>query len=76
MKDVVLPPIRGVDKGDYLHVSFERGTHSSDTKEVKLDDVSGVGDIKIPFNETLKLEVTLYRDGSGNYQVSILYSMK
>jgi hypothetical protein len=68
--EVVLPLIRGIDKGDYLHVAFERGSHSAQTKEVMVAEVSSIGDTTIEFHETLNLDVTLYQQSSnGKYQV-------
>ena len=61
--------IRGVDRGDFLIVSLERGTHVVDTKEVKITDISSTGDMTVEFDEDLTLEATLYRDSQGSYQV-------
>ena len=71
MNDVVLPPIRGIDKGDFLLVSFERGSKTTDSKEVKISDISSTGDMTIEFDENLVLDATLYRESSGTYQVFI-----
>jgi len=64
--------IRGVDRGDFLIVSLERGTHVVDTKEVKITDISSTGDMTVEFDEDLTLEATLYRDSQGSYQVYTL----
>lgn len=61
--------IRGVDRGDFLIVSLERGTHVADTKEIKITDISSTGDMTVEFDEDLTLEATLYRDSQGSYQV-------
>lgn len=53
--------MRGVAKGDFIKVSFERGSKSTETAEVAISNISSTGDMRIEFEETLSLGVTLYK---------------
>lgn len=71
VRDVVLPLIRGLNEGDLIHLSMERGSKSSDGEEVPAGAISSIGDMKTEFNQTLTLGVTLFKDSKGKYQVLI-----
>ena len=68
--DIVLPFIRGLNEGDKLHLSLERGSRVSDGEEVLAGAASSIGDMKTVFNQTLSVGVTLYKDTKGKFQVS------
>ena len=70
VKELLLPLIRGVDKGDYLRVVFERGQHVAETKEIQIKELDSDGNTTIVFNQHISLDVTLYKDSSGHFQVS------
>jgi hypothetical protein len=65
-----LPAVRGINEGDLIHVSFDRGSKSVRTAEQPLkaeeeDDES----FFIEFKQMISLKVTLYRDSKDNFQV-------
>lgn len=68
--EVVLPLIKSIKGGDYIKVSFERGTKCSETEEVVVIVAADSSEIKIIFEETLSLSVTLYKGKDGAYQVT------
>ena len=69
---MVLPLIRGVDKGDYVKILFERGSKVEETREVIISDVSSVGDMTVDFDQLLALDVTLYQDSHAKYMVGFI----
>lgn len=71
VRSVTLPPMRGLEHGDLLHFSLERGSKTVNSPEKQMGDKkSPVGDTITEINEDLSLSVTLYRDSHGDIQVT------
>lgn len=65
---VTLPAMRGLNPGDFIHVTFDRGSKTVSCAEHELsvfEDELSVTEIK----ESLSLPVTLYKDSHGEFQV-------
>jgi hypothetical protein len=70
-----LPNIKGINEGDMVHVSFEKGSKSVNTTELALAaDPEDEDVLAAEFNQVVRLRVTLYRDSKDNYQVKHLFS--
>lgn len=73
MKKVTFPDSSGLQVGDNIVVSFEKG----DNKYVQssdhgiTDDDDGNGHLSCTINESLSLDVSLYRDSNGLFQEKI-----
>lgn len=61
--------MRGLEPGDLLSVSFERGNKASCTHEHSVGKLSHMGDMLTQINEIVTLSVTMYKDAHGQIQV-------
>lgn len=68
VRTLSITPISGLDSGDDLNVLFERGDKSVSTSPKTLS-LSKKDSLTANFSEILRLDATLYKDSSGNYQV-------
>ena len=69
VKTLVISSISGLDSGDDLNILFERGDKSVSSSPKTLNNLEE-DDLTATFNEILKLDATVYKDGHGIFQVN------
>ena len=76
VESVVLPVMRGLEPGDLISLSFERGSKAVHSKEYSVAQMSHLGDMTTQINEVLSLSVTMYKDSHGEIQVDCTKAVK